>query len=704
MDPLIDLDPRLRKPSSIVEVLRWRATNQPHETGYVYLKEGRVPEQRVTYSDLDLSARRIALALRGPANPGDRALLFYPSGRDFLAAFFGCLYAGVVAIPLYPPRANRSLSRLESIIKDSGARLALTQTARADQLTAHLGSLISPDAITVVTTDALEMSSAQFDGPDPASGDVAYLQYTSGSTSVPKGVMVTHGGLAYNCAYMIDSYGLTAEDTSVTWLPHFHDMGLIEGLLDPLYLGTQVAVISPAQFAQRPLSWLKAISDLGASHSGAPNFAFDLCVSKIKPEQRDELDLSCWESAYCGAEPVRAATMDRFAEYFGPAGFRKSALYPCYGLAEATLMVSGSTRTHPPKVMPADAALLEQGVAVPASPGTSSRAVVGCGHARGEMQVLIVDPHTLIECSDGTVGEIWVGGPTLPAGYWQNEQATDETFRSHTSDGRGPFMRTGDLGFLIDAELYIASRLKDLVIIRGANFYPQDIEWVVETAHPALRPGRGAAFSVEVGDQERLVIAQEIERSHRRDGPNELQAVADAIRQVIAGEFDLEVYCVRLLDAGAAPMTSSGKIQRQACRDSFLSGDRSQVLWESRLAPSTGGSQPIRLLPLRRADLAGMHPGERRRALLGYLTQQVAAVLGISVDEIRPDQPLGSLGLDSLNGNELTSALEKALELKLSATMVWNYPTVEQISNHIAEQLFPGEMDNGPQLHRGAVG
>ena len=238
----------------------------------------------------------------------------------------------------------------------------------------------------MVTTDSLEMLPAQFDAPDPASGDVAYLQYTSGSTSVPKGVMVTHGGLAYNCSYMIDSYGLTPEDTSVTWLPHFHDMGLIEGLLNPLYLGTQVAVISPAQFAQRPLSWLQAISDLGASHSGAPNFAYDLCVSKIKPEQRDELDLSRWESAYCGAEPVRAATMERFAEYFAPAGFRKSALYPCYGLAEATLMVTGSTRTEPPKVMHADAALLESGTAAPAAAGAGSRAVVGCGHARDDMQ------------------------------------------------------------------------------------------------------------------------------------------------------------------------------------------------------------------------------------------------------------------------------------------------------------------------------
>ena len=297
-----------------------------------------------------------------------------------------------------------------------------------------------------------------------------------------------------------------------------------------------------------------------------------------------------------------------------------------------------------------------------------------------------------------------MGGPTVPAGYWQNEEATEETFRARTSDGRGPYMRTGDLGFLVDGELFIASRLKDLVIIRGANFYPQDIEWVVESAHPALRAGRGAAFSVEVSDEERLVVAQEVERSHRRGGPAEFQAMADAIRQAIAGEFDLEVFCVRLLDAGAAPMTSSGKIQRQACREAFLSGDQFQVLWESRLTPSSGQSEPIRLLPLRRADLAGMRPAERRRALLGYLTQQVAAVLGISADDIRPDQPLGSLGLDSLKANELTSALQKALELRLSATMAWNYPTVEQITDHIAGQLFPGEADDRPQLHRGAVG
>ncbi|MGQ0678280.1 MAG: AMP-binding protein [Actinomycetota bacterium] len=676
---------------SLVDILQWRAAYQPDQLAYIFLTGAPDSHDLVTYGDLDRSARSIAARLGQVASPGDRAMLFYPSGPDFVAAFMGCLYAGVIAVPLYPPRANRSSTRLDAVLADSGATLALTQTSRLPEIAA-LCEKNRVRAEYLLTNELAQITGlAAFYERPPLPG-IAYLQYTSGSTSTPKGVMVTHANLVYNCGYMCQAYGHNAETVAVTWLPHFHDMGLIEGLLNPPYLGYPTAVLSPAQFVQRPLCWLEAVSEYQATHSGAPNFAFDLCVNKIRPEQRDRLDLSSWEVAYCGAEPVRSETMSRFAEYFAPAGFDKRALYPCYGLAEATLMVSGNTRLGGPKVLEFSKSELKDGLAIPvASKNSDSRSVVGCGYAFMDMEIAIVDPAISVRCPHGVVGEIWVGGPTNAAGYWRRPEETADTFAAYLADGRvGPFMRTGDLGFLWDDELFVVGRLKDLIIIRGGNFYPQDIELVAERTHPALRLGRSAAFSIEVESEERLVVAVELERHHRKAEPEALQEVANLIRQAVSEEFDLDTYCVQLLNVGGIHMTSSGKVQRQSCRADFIEG-KLDVVWESMIHPAPHDRASRKSRVIGREALVGLRPNQRHRAIVTYLRELLADMVGLSVGDVAANQPLGTFGIDSLKGNELTATIEQDMAVRLSSTLIWNHPTIAQIAHHIAQEMGPHE-------------
>lgn len=677
---------------SLVEILRFRAAHQADRPAYIFDLDGRGDEVSVTYGELDQAARRIAGGLRARTSPGDRALLLYPTGRDFVAAFMGCLYAGVVSIPLFPPGANRRADRLRSITEDSEPRLALTSASALEEVRRHLGGQ---------GIDALKVVPAGFepapvgDGwhqPPPAPSDVAYLQYTSGSTSHPKGVMVTHGNLVYNCSYMAEVYGLSAASISVTWLPHFHDFGLVDGLLNPLFSGFPAVVLSPAQFARRPVAWLEAITRHGATHTGCPNFGYDLCVRKVGPEQRAALNLGSWETAPTGGEPVRTRTLDEFSEYFAPSGFSPRTFVPAFGLAEATLMVTGGRKADQPTVLHVDGFELERGRVVPRPAGAEgSRPLVGCGFARRDMEVEIVDPQSRQVCADGGVGEIWVGGPTLAAGYWRQPDATELTFRATTADGRGPFMRTGDLGFLHGTELFVGGRLKDMIIIRGSNFYPQDVEWVAEEAHPALQRGRTAAFAVDSEHGERLIVAIELARGQRHAAPEQLEAIASAIRRAVAEEFEIDVSSVVLLRPASMPMTSSGKIQRHACRNLFLRSEL-DVVHESRPLESTPAADVRTSTLPARSQLAQLHRRERRRVVVGHLREQVAAVMEIPVADVVAGQPLGNLGLDSLKGSELTSSLERSLGIVLPTTLIWNHPTIIQIGDYILDRM---EMEDG---------
>jgi amino acid adenylation domain-containing protein len=647
-------------PATLVDVLRWRALHQPDRRAYTFLLDGEAAEVHVTYGELDRQARAIGArlqALQALGGHGERVLLLYPPGLQYAAAFFGCLYAGAAAVPVYPPRLNRADPRFLSILSDARAPVVLTTSAILPNAQRLLGGAAS---LTWLATDGLNPEGAEAaDGwRDPGAGPetLAFLQYTSGSTSAPKGVRVTHGNLLHNERMIRRAFGVTEESVVVGWLPLYHDMGLIGTLLQPLYAGCPCVLMSPVDFLQKPLRWLAAMSRYGGTVSGGPNFAYDLCARRIGPAERAGLDLSRWAVAFNGAEPLRAETLDRFAEAFAPCGFRREAFFPCYGLAEATLFVSGGGLAEPPVVARFAAAELERHRAVEAGEAEDgARALVSSGRvppAPEGWDVAVVHPETRERVAPGEVGEIWLAGPSASRGYWNRPEATAVTFRAETADGEGPFLRTGDLGFLQGGELFVTGRSKDLIIIRGRNHYPQDVEATVERSHPALRPGCCAAFAVEAGGEERLVVVQELRREARGADPAEVIA---AIRRAVAEEHEVQLQAAVLIRTATLPKTSSGKVRRQACRAAYLEGTLEAVAaWE-----------PEAAVPVPAGEPAGLELSTEEAAR-AWLAGEVAARAGVPRSEVGVDQPLSCHGLDSLHALELAHAVEERLGVPVS--------------------------------------
>jgi acyl-CoA synthetase (AMP-forming)/AMP-acid ligase II len=549
--------------TTLVHLIGQRASDQPDHLAYRYMDDGAGKEHWLSYRELDARARAIAGSLQQEGvRQGDRVLLLYPSGLDYIAAFFGCLFAGAVAVPAYAPRPKGPDGRLDAIVKDAGAAVALT----TDEVLSVIQQLPAGDfqreVKTWIATDRVDTNVADlWRMPNLGDDTLAFLQYTSGSTSTPKGVMVSHGNLMANEQMLQVALEQDQDTTWVGWLPMFHDMGLIGNVIQPLYVGATCVLMSPMAFVQEPIRWLRAITKYRAHTSGAPNFAYDLCVAKTTPEEREGLDLSSWKLAFNGSEPVRAETLDRFSCAFEPYGFRRSTFYPCYGLAEATLLVSGPMKSSVPEVRTFETAGLEQRQAISAAAGDEGgRTLVGCGRTWLDQTIVIADPDTLNRCPDDRIGEIWISGPNVAKGYWGREEATTATFRARLADsGEGPFLRTGDLGFYHRGSLFISGRIKDLIIIRGRNHFPQDIELTVESSHPILRPGCGAAFSVDVDGDERLVVVQEVRRNFKDAN---LQDVVDVIRRAVSEHHELAAHAVVLIKPGRIPKTSSGKIQR----------------------------------------------------------------------------------------------------------------------------------------------
>ncbi|MDJ0744625.1 MAG: fatty acyl-AMP ligase [Xenococcaceae cyanobacterium MO_167.B27] len=564
--------------STLVDLLRYRAQNQPDKIAYTFLENGEVEDISFTYQELDRRSQIIASQLQSLGMSGERALLLYPPGIEFISVFFGCLYAGVIAVPAYPPRRNQKLSRLQSIATDAQAKIALTNSSVLMKIKDRLTEIPELATLQWLATDSIN-NDLEPDWHKPSLGDenVAFLQYTSGSTGTPKGVIVSHGNLLKNEQMIQKGFGHTDKTIFAGWLPLFHDMGLIGNVLQPFYLGVPCILMSPVAFLQKPIRWLRAISNYKATTSGGPNFAYDLCVRMITPEQREGLDLSSWEIAFAGAEPVRAETLQQFASTFKSCGFREEAFYPCYGMAETTLFATGGLKTEPPVIRTVKKASLEENKAVSITrKGEEVSQIVGCGQIWLNEELMIVDPNTLTQCPEGQVGEIWVAGGHVAQGYWNRPELTEQVFQAHVADtGAGPFLRTGDLGFVQDGELFVTGRLKDVIIIRGRNHYPQDIELTVENSHPALRAGCGAAFAAQIKGQERLVVVQEVERTYLRK--INVSEVVGSVRQVVMSEHGLAVYAVALVKTGSIPKTSSGKIRRHACRDGFLAGKLNMV-------------------------------------------------------------------------------------------------------------------------------
>ena len=679
--PLNDFPEIPSSSSTLVELLRYRAAHQPSQLAFTFLQDGETEDSSLTYRELDRLSRAIASQLQALGVSGERALLLYPPGLDYLAAFFGCLYAGVVAVPAYPPRNQRNTPRIKAVVADAQAAIALTTTAILSKVQSLLAEETDPDVIQWLTTDNLASGIEEgWQEPFINRDTLAFLQYTSGSTGTPKGAMLSHGNLLHNATMTYRFMEHSPSSKFVSWLPTYHDMGLIGGILQPLYGGFPCILMPPASFLQRPYRWLQIISQYQATTSGGPNFAYELCIHKITPEQRETLDLSRWSVAFNGAEPIRQDTLERFAAAFASCGFRQQAFYPCYGMAEATLMVSGSVKAALPVIKTVQGVALERNQVVEAGAGDENvRTLVGCGQTLAEQQIVIVHPD-LTRCLPDEVGEIWVSGPSVGNGYWNRTLETEQTFCAHLSDtGEGPFLRTGDLGFLHNGELFITGRAKDLIIIRGRNLYPQDIELTAERSHPALRLGSGAAFSVEIDDEERLVVVQELEF---RQKPN-VEEVTKAIRQAIAEEHEVQAYAVVLIKAGTIPKTSSGKIQRRACRADFLAGNL-DVIGSSILDNSYSVQNENSLT---RDALLAVEPEERQLLLKSYLQGQVVRVLKVVSSQLDFQQPLSSFGLDSLMVFELKNRIEVDLGVDISVADFFEGASIPQLATQVLDQL-----------------
>ncbi|WP_375745201.1 non-ribosomal peptide synthase/polyketide synthase [Corallococcus interemptor] len=660
---------------SLVALLRQRAEARAEAPLYTFLEEDG-SEVTMSRGEMDRWARRIGAALEAVSPAGARVVLLYPPGLQYIAGFFGCLYARRIAVPAYPPdpmRLGRTLPRLRSIIEDARATVVLTTSFIASFAEMLFEQAPELKALHWVATDALPEETGQDWRPaDVASDALAFLQYTSGSTGTPKGVMLSHGNLLHNLGLISHAFESRQDSTGVIWLPPYHDMGLIGGILQPLYAGFPVALMSPLDFLRRPMKWLEAVSRFKGTISGGPNFAFDLCVRKSTPEERAALDLRSWEVAFCGAEPIRPETLARFTDAFAPSGFRPEALYACYGLAEATLIVSGGKKGVFPVHRPFDPGALSRGEA---REDASGPLLVGSGGNLPDQEIRIVDPATCEPCAPGRVGEIWVHGPSVARGYWERPEETARAFHGRVAGGGDTvYLRTGDLGFLADGELFVSGRLKDLIILRGRNVYPQDLEQTVEQSHPALRPGCTAAFAVDVDGEERLVVVQEVDPRRMTD-PGEVTA---RVRQRLAELHEVPLHALVLIEPGSIPKTSSGKIQRSGTRAAFLAHELPVVTaWreEAVTAATPAPSAPALLAP--DASLADT---------TAWLRGAMARSLRLASGALDGDLPITRFGFDSLGAIELGHALETGAGVAVRMEELLRGPTLHELAVLIHER------------------
>lgn len=699
-------------PTTLVELVRHRAKHQRDEIAFTYLIDGEDDIVEMTNGELDRRARAIGAWLESHNLGGERALLLYPPGLEFITAFFGCLYAGVVAVPVYPPRRNRSLERIQAIADDAEAKVALTTDPVLERVEKLIDETPHLKELTWLATSHLEDETAEgWEMPDIHADTLAFLQYTSGSTGTPKGVMLDHANLVHNSALISYGFEHSRSGNGVYWLPSYHDMGLIGGILQPLYVGRPNVFMSPMSFLQRPLRWLQAITKYRGTTSGGPNFAYDLCVRKITDEQIDQLDLSTWEVAFNGAEPVRADTIEAFSERFARCGFRREAFYPCYGLAEATLIVTGGWAKRPPVIRSFDAETLAEGRAeVVDDDLAKGKTLVGCGENLPDQRVVIADPETRTPVAGGEVGEVWVSGPSVALGYWRRADVTKEIFQARIAEsGEGPFLRTGDLGFIHDGELFITGRIKDLIILHGVNIYPQDVEQTVQESHERLRAGSGGVFLAEVDGQERLVVVQEVER-HRTANPDE---IIGAIRRHVSKQHELGLDAVLLVKAGSVPKTTSGKIQRHACRDGYLNETLAVVArWEvgqplevsepskngakrAAKAKSAAAKQSSKTTPAgssgkKNSSVTPATPSRREGA--GRTTEQIVLeevrrVAQERADGMDIDTPITELGMDSLERMEIVAALEERFGGRFPEEILAELITARQVVDAVRRHL-----------------
>jgi len=658
---------------TLVDVARWRAQRDPDQLAFTFLADGEHDERSMTYAELDRRAQALAAQLQACGGQGQRVVLVFNPGLDFIAAIYGCMYAGALPVPVNPPdplRLSRTLPRLHAVLRDAEARFLLGSRDLIDLAQGSLEGDLDSRALAIEDLDGARAE----DYRPVAMGEHEFglLQYTSGSTSTPRGIVLTHSNLMHSTA------GMHREDmdgvVGMTWLPPYHDFGLIGGVLLPVYSGRRIVLMSPLSFVERPIRWVQAIARYRATTSGGTNFAYDLCARKMRPADCQGLDLSCWKIAVIGAEPVRAETLDRFTETFAPYGFRRETFLPAFGLAEAVLNVTSGRWFELPVVRAFSRPALEENRAAPADPqDPAARRLVGCGRPWAGQRVEIVDPETRRRAAPGSVGEIWIQSPQVGAGYWNQPHETQRVFRARLAEAadEGEFLRTGDLGFFDDGELFVVGRIKELIILGGRNYHPHDLEQVVSRSHPALRPNEGAAFSCEIDGEERLVLVHEVRRSNRY----EMDEVLAAVRRELAESYLLSPYAIVLIPGGSLPKTSSGKTRRCACRESFLKGEL-DALVEWRAGPGEPSDRALAPYEAPRTPL---------EAAIAAAWAEVLRVPRVGVHD-----DFFALGGNSLLATELYVRLQGLMPAGLAIGKLFERPTVAGLAELIlAAQVDP---------------
>jgi acyl-CoA synthetase (AMP-forming)/AMP-acid ligase II/acyl carrier protein len=642
---------------SIVDQLKWRAANQPDKLALCYLADGETETERLTYQALDLAAKKIAAKLQSLHLKNEYALMLYSSGVEFVKAFFGCLYAGVIAVPTYIPKSKQILHKIESIAQDCDASIILTTQDFLEEgylSTSRLAKLIT------LATEAIEDEASDYQSTETAFQNMAFIQYTSGSTSQPKGVIVNYKNIQINQSMLQYVFELSEASVGVTWLPLFHDMGLIASLLNAVFVGYPIYIMPPSAFIRDPARWLQCISKYHGTYTCAPNFAYDLCVKKISPEVRAQLDLSSLKKAINAAEPIQYIILKEFMQTFAASGFNEAAFTPAYGLAEATVFVCGK-KEGAVKYAYLDAQALQKNKVVPSLNPQTSQILVSCGTANfKEQKIAIVNPDTLQECIQ-EIGEIWISGDHIAQGYLHKPEMSQEVFHAKLN-GRD-YLRTGDIGFIDAAgELFITGRIKDLIILKGSNYYPQDIELTVEALDNSIRKNSVAAFSAEVDHQEELIVVVEVNRNMLADFSPDV--FGSKIKSAVFNYNQLAIHEIVFIAPGTLPKTTSGKIQRQACK----------IQYQARQL------NILSQFPSVKTDDVAV-----KAEIITCIILFLAKNKKLPLESVTADSLISDFGIDSIQMAALSVELEKIIQITVPEKIFYEYPTIQAMADFLID-------------------